>query len=437
MLTAEDFRRRRQALAARMGAGTAAILRAAAFRGRSGDTDFPYRQDSDFFYLTGCEESDAWCILRAEGDEPCTLYVQARDRERETWVGRRLGVAGALAELGVDAARESGAFECDALELAANVDRLYLDPTLVGEGWGERLLRAGRAARHRHGRGVGELHDIGRLLHEQRLVKEPRELERMRRAAAISVEAHRRAMAACRPGVGEGRLQAELEYVFRRDGGSGAAYESVVASGANATILHYVENTRRMQAGDLVLVDAGAEYRYYAADITRTYPVDGRFSAVQRAVYEVVLEARRAALECCRVGCRMADVHSAAQRMLVAGMVELGLLQGSVDGLIESGECKRFYMHGTSHWLGMDVHDVGDYKLDGESRELRPGMVLTVEPGLYIRTDEADVADELLGIGVRIEDDVVIDAAGAEILSAALPVAIDEVEVLIGVVADA
>ena len=290
----------------------------------------------------------------------------------------------------------------------------------------------GRRRRQKEGSGVRALEDVGALLHGLRLIKDAEELALMRRSAELAGAAHSRAMAVARPGMLESELEAEIDYVFRRGGGSGPAYGSIVASGANGTILHYVDNNRRMEDGDLVLIDAGVELGLYCSDVTRTFPVSGRFTSVQRAAYEVVLEAQLAAIDVCRSGLPQSGVHEIATRHLVEGMIELGLVSGSVDSVLESGDHRRFYMHGTSHWLGLDVHDVGAYKENGEACALEPGMVLTVEPGLYVREDEEGVPDELRGLGIRIEDDVLVTSGNPEVLSDGVPKDADEVEALVG-----
>ena len=430
------FEERRRRLLDRLAenGSAAAVLRAAPERVRSNDTHHVYRQDSDFFYLTGCAEPNAVCVLAPHLDAPFTLFVRPRDRAMETWEGIRLGVAGALSELGADKAHPIADLDTEIRKLLSTCDEVFVDLNIDSRldhqamAW----IRQGRAVRHREGVGPTGLKDVGALLGEMRLVKSSGELDAMRRAAQISVEAHRSAMAACRPGVPEYVLEAELAYVFRRSGASGPAYPSIVASGSNATILHYVENTRTIEDGDLILIDAGSEFDHYASDVTRTFPASGRFSSPQRDVYQVVLEAQSVAIDLCRPGNSFEDLNRVATRRLVEGMVDLGLLSGEPDALIESGEHKRFYMHGIGHWLGMDVHDVGDIKVDGASRSFVPGMVVTVEPGIYVRTDEEDVPDGLRGIGVRIEDDVAIADGAPDNLTSGLAREIDEVEACVG-----
>lgn len=421
--------RRRQRLVELMGERALAIVRAAPVRTRSRDTDFPFRQNSDFYYLTGFTEPDSICVI---APDCCTLFLRPRSKERETWGGRRLGSEDAPQHLGVDAAYPIDEFAGKLPEFAATVDRVFIGLEPLYDDLIGKILRWGRAARNREGLGAHAIEDLGRLVHEMRVIKDEVELACMERAAEISVAAMKEAMQICRPGLLEAELQAQIEYQFRRRGASGPAYESIVASGPNAATLHYVENNRRIGQGDLVLIDAGAEVGCYAADLSRTFPADGCFSGAQRDVYQVVLEAQSAAIEQCRAGNRLQEVHRAALRRLAIGMIELGLLEGDLDRVIESGDYKRFYMHGTSHWLGLDVHDVGQYKPGAESRRLEPGMAITVEPGLYVRPEQDDIPKELRGLGIRIEDDVIITADQPRILTANAPKTPEAIEKIVG-----
>jgi Xaa-Pro aminopeptidase len=425
---------RRQRFLERIGAGVA-VLPAARLQFKSRDTELRFRQDSDFFYLTGFLEPEAVAVLTPhDAERSFTLFVPPSDADREVWDGRREGVEGAIQKFRADAAypiEQLGEHLRDLLEPA---DRIFyalgtdreLDRRLT------ELLVGFRRSRQRTGRGPVALADPGSVLGAMRLVKDEDELARMRRAAAITAAGHRAAMAAARPGIGEWELEAALESAWRFRGANGPAYPSIVASGPNATTLHYVSNDRRALDGELVLIDAGAEAGMYCGDITRTFPVSGRFSRAQRAVYELVLRAEEAALAAVRPDAPFSDIHQAALEVLVPGMIELGLLEGEPATLIEEGAYKRFYMHQTSHWLGLDVHDVGLYAEGGEATILRPGMVLTVEPGLYVGVAEDGAPAELRGIGVRIEDDVVVTEAGREILTRGVPVDPDEIETLVG-----
>lgn len=422
--------RRRRVLAA-LGDDGVLVLPAAPELVAGRDTELRYRPDTDLFYLTGYTEPEAVLVLAPGAEAPCTLFVRPRDAERELWTGRRGGVEAAQALYGADAAYPVAELGTRLPDLLAGRASLYAP--MAGRAHADELVRdvlaRGRTARQRSGRGARTLLDPGALLDEMRLFKDAHELALMREAARITIEAFREGAAAAHEGAGEWEVQAALEFGFRRRGSDGPAFESIVAGGENATILHYVANDRILRAGELLLVDAGASWRGYAADITRTFPVSGRFSPGQRAVYEAVLAAHQAAIGACRPGAPVDGVHRAAVRALVTALVEQGLLRGVVDELVEQEQSyKPYYPHKTSHWLGLDVHDVGDYARAGASRPLEPGMVLTVEPGLYIPADAQDAPEALRGTGVRIEDDVLITDAGAEVLTAALPVGIDEVE---------
>jgi Xaa-Pro aminopeptidase len=372
-------------------------------------------------------------VLRTDGGPAFTLYVQPRDRERETWTGRRPGVEGALADFGADEAHPVEDFRRHLPALVGGVRRVYhvlgrdrrVDALLTETVEGLRLRsRAGADP-------PSEIVDPRSIIHEMRLRKEPGELELMRRAQEITREGHAQAARLARGSVFEYELQAALEWSFRRRGAAGPAYGTIVGGGANATVLHYIANDQPLRDGDLVLIDAGSELQGYASDVTRTYPVGGRFSGPGRALYEVVLEAQRAGLAECRPGSDLAAVHQAAVRRLVEGLLALGLLEGEPDRVIAEEGYRRFYMHNTSHWLGLDVHDVGSYRVDGRHRPLEPGMVLTVEPGLYVAPDDERADPRFRGIGVRIEDDVLITPDGCENLSSSIPKAPDEVEALV------
>jgi len=422
-LDSSVFAERRARFLAALPAGSLALLAAAPVSIRSGDVEYRYRQDNDFYYLTGFPEPEALCLLDSTGLEPFVMFVRPRDAERETWTGRRFGIEGARERFGADAAHTVDRFDEIFTKLLDNRERLF-----VTLGRDERLnqrvlehVRRSQATRERTGTPALALLSPTDVLHDMRLHKRPEELERMRRAAAISAVAHRDALALARPGVNEQEIEAAIDYAFRRLGGAGPAYPSIVASGANATILHYIDNDRRLEKGDLLLIDAGAEYDHYCADVTRTYPVGGRFGDDARRVYDVVLAAQQAAIDKVAPGVTFDDVHDAALRVLVDGLRSLGALSMPAAEVIEKAAYRPFYMHRTSHWLGMDVHDVGKYRLDDKPRVLAPGMVLTVEPGLYFSSSVDDGAARFRGIGVRIEDDVLVTEAGHEVLTAEIP----------------
>ncbi len=417
-----------------MGEDAVAIFLGARPQTRSRDTDFPFRQDSDFWYVTGFDHPNAAAVLRTDGGPPYTLYVEPRDRDAETWTGYRPGVEGAVRDHGADEAFPCGEL-LDALPpLLQKARRLY---HVLGRNaeLDRRLIECLDAMRLRSRLGTepaDAIRDPRSILHPMRLFKQPAEQELLRRAAEVTREAHESgARLACAPHW-EYEVQAAIEYVFRRRGARGPAYSSIVGGGRNATILHYVSNDQQLRDGELLLVDAGCELQYYASDVTRTYPIGGRFSAPGRDVYQVVLAAQEAALGCCRPGQTLVEIHQAAVRSLVEGLVELGLLSGEVDRIIAEESYRKYYMHMTSHWIGLDVHDVGAYRLEGEPRKLEPGMVFSVEPGLYISADDESADPSLRGLGVRIEDDVLITPEGHENLSASIPKHPDELEALVG-----
>ncbi|HZH42970.1 MAG TPA: aminopeptidase P N-terminal domain-containing protein [Lysobacter sp.] len=424
--------RRRRQLMRLAGDDAILVLPSAQQRIRSRDTHYPFRQDSDFWYLTGFPEPDAVLVLvpgRPHGET--LLFCRERDPEREGWDGPRFGPEGAVETFGLDDAYPIADLDDILPGLLEGRSRVYyhfgrdaeFDLKLIG--WVNRVreqVRLGAQPPH-------EFLELGHLLDEMRLFKDRDELKLMQRAADISVEAHRAAMRAARPGVREYELQAELERVFRLHDAE-PAYESIVGAGANACVLHYRANAAQAKDGELVLIDAGAEYRGYASDITRTFPVNGRFSAEQRALHELVCAAQAAAIATARAGVPWDAVHEAAVATLCEGLLRLGLLKGRLEKVIADGSYKRFYRHKTGHWLGLDVHDVGEYRIDGQSRLLEPGMVFTVEPGLYVGADDTGVAPKWRGIGIRIEDDVLITADGCRVLTQALPRQADEIEAL-------
>ena len=429
---AEIFKERRALFMAQIGAAVA-ILPSAPVAVRSNDVEFIYRQDNDFYYLTGFAEPESVALLApGHKDGEFVMFVRPRDRERETWTGRRAGVEGAMLEYGADKAYTLDEFDRVLARYLEGVERVYY-PLGHNERINARvleLMRSAQAMRPRTGSGPIAMLDPRELIHEARLKKRPEELDAMRRAAAISREAHIEAMRRARGGMMEWEIEAVVDYAFRSRGAAGPSYPSIIASGPNAATLHYIQNDRRMAAGELLLIDAGCEYEFYASDVTRTFPVGARFNAAQRALYSVVLEAQRRGIEAVRPGVHFDDVHDAALRVLVEGMIDLGLIKGPVDDALATAAYRRYYMHRTSHWLGMDVHDVGLYRVSGSSRVLEPSMVLTVEPGIYIAADDESAPEALRGVGIRIEDDVLVTADGHEVLTAAIPKAIGEVEAL-------
>jgi len=462
---------RRQRFAEAVGDGLA-IIPAAREVTRNSDVHYEFRQDSDFFFLTGFDEPDAVAVFNpAHAKERYVMFVRPRDREMEIWNGRRAGVEGAVATYGADAAYPVDQLDQKLREYA--VDRPALFYRLGNPVFDARITRLLGELRAMQRRGHGapaRVEDPGPIIHEMRLRRSDAELARHRRACEISRDGHIEAMRYARPGLYEYQVQAAMEFVFREGGSPRNGYPSIVASGPNACILHYTENRRQMLDGDLLLIDAAAEYGYHSSDITRTFPVSGRFTAPQRAIYEIVLRSQLAAIAAAKPGARYEAMHEAARRVLVDGLVDLKLLPRGVDDSLAMHLYREFYMHGTGHWLGMDVHDVGDYKIHGESRVLEPGMVFTVEPGLYFdpereevtfhlrefseqemweRRDRLGVAAakkledeekgkaptvkhhvpaEFRGIGVRIEDDLLITGDGHDVLTKGTPKSVDEVE---------
>ena len=398
---------------------------------RNADSNYKYRQASDVLYLTGFAEPETTIVLRPGAEsERFVMFVRPRDPERETWDGRRAGVEGARSRYGADAAYPIEELATRLADLVANTHELYfaLGNDAACDARVCNLLAELRRSERRGKRAPTRVVDPGVALHEMRLHKAPEEVQTLREAAAVTVEAHRAAMRAAAPGGSEQELEALIDYTFRRRGGNGPGYTTIVGSGDNATILHYIENDRELRDGDLVLIDAGCELDFYTADITRTFPVSGKFSEAQRKCYELVLASQEAAIAATRPGATLDAIHDQVVRILTEGMVELGLLAGPAADRIADNSYKRFYMHRTSHWLGMDVHDVGTYTHDGTPRELAPGMVITIEPGLYIAADADDVPAEYRGIGVRIEDDLLVTESGCENLTADCPKTVADVE---------
>ncbi len=426
----QEFKRRRSALMRMMGKGSIAIIPAAGEKLRNSDVTYRFRQDSDFQYLTGFPEPDAVAVLipgRKQGDY--VMFCRERNPERETWNGRRAGPEGAVRDYGVADAFPIGDIDEILPGLIESRDRVYYTMGVFAEfdrrviGWLNNLR-----ARTRGGvQTPKEIIVLEHLLHDLRLYKSRAEIRMMKRAAAISMEAHRRAMQRARPGLYEYALEAEFQGYFCAQGAR-EAYGIIVGSGENGCILHYVENNRRMQEGDLVLIDAGCECEGYAADITRTFPVNGHFTPAQRAIYDLVLAAQKAAIARCRPGRRFNEAYEATVRVITRGLLRLGLLKGRLNSLIRDEAYRRFYMHRAGHWLGLDVHDVGDYKVSGAWRELEPGMVLTIEPGIYIPPGSRGIAKKWQGIGIRIEDDILVTADGPEVLTQGLVKEADAIE---------
>ncbi|HEX5709275.1 MAG TPA: Xaa-Pro aminopeptidase [Pyrinomonadaceae bacterium] len=419
----------------RMGPDSVAIIPAAREARRSNDTEYRYRQDSDFYYVTGFSEPESIAVLAPSHPEhKFTLFVRPRDPEREIWDGRRAGVEGARTEFGADAAFPVAEFPEKLLDILSGAKQVYYR---IGDGRDDldaQIVRQIARMRSMGRRGIQApqaIIDPSSLIHEMRLIKTEGEVELMQRAASISSEAHREAMRAARPGMMEYEIEALIEYVFRRNGASGAAYTTIVGGGANATVLHYITNDAQLRDGDLLLIDAGAEYETYASDITRTFPVNGKFTDAQRDIYELVLKAQEECIAMVRPGVTLDEMHERSVEILTEGMVRLGLLEGETRKLIEEEKYKKFYMHRLGHYLGMDVHDVGRYHLDDKSsRPVEPGIVMTVEPGLYIAADAEGIPEKYRGIGVRIEDDVLVTGDGHHVLTAEAPKQIEEIEQL-------
>ncbi|CAM4206531.1 Xaa-Pro aminopeptidase [Pluralibacter gergoviae] len=431
-MTQQEFDRRRQALLAQMQPGSAAIIFAAPEAPRNADSEYPYRQSSDFWYFTGFNEPEAALVLIKSNDthNHSVLFNRVRDLTAEIWFGRRLGQQAAPAKLGVDRALAFSEIDDQLYQLLNGLDAVYhaqgeyayADDILF------RALDKLRKGSRQNLTAPPAVIDWRPIVHELRLFKSAEELEVMRRAGEITALAHIRAMQKCRPGMFEYQLEGEIHHEFTRHGARYPSYNTIVGGGENGCILHYTENESELRDGELVLIDAGCEYQSYAGDITRTFPVNGKFTPAQRAIYDIVLESLETALRLYRPGTSIAEVTNAVVRIMVTGLANLGILKGEVDQLILDNAHRPYFMHGLSHWLGLDVHDVGYYGTD-RSRLLEPGMVLTVEPGLYIAPD-ADVPAEYRGIGIRIEDDIVITADGNENLTASVVKRADDIEAL-------
>jgi Xaa-Pro aminopeptidase len=431
------YRKRRDAVLKSMrerSGGGVALVPTAAEVPRNRDSLYPFRHDSYFYYLSGFPDPEAVIALvaDAEGDRH-VLFCRERNEEREIWDGFRYGPDAAKEIFGFDEAHPIAALHDKLPEIASNRPALFT-PLGLFEPWDRKVTELLNEVRNRVRTGVAapdEVVDVRATLDTMRLVKDEHEVALMRRACAISSAAHRRAMGATRPGMFEYQIEAELLHEFLREGAQAVAYSSIVASGPNACVLHYRDNNRQMNDGDLLLIDAGCEYQGYASDITRTFPVNGKFSGPQKAVYEAVLAAQLACIDAVKPGASFHDYHAVAERVLAQGFIDLGLVTGSLDAVLESGSYRQFYMHRAGHWLGMDVHDAGLYQVRGESMRLVPGMVLTVEPGAYIRP-AANVPEAFWNIGVRIEDDVLVTADGVDNMTAGAPKSVAEIEAAVG-----
>ncbi|MEM6052463.1 Xaa-Pro aminopeptidase [Erwinia sp. P7711] len=431
-MTQQEFLRRRQALLSKMAPATAAVIFAAPEATRSNDSEYPYRQNSDFWYFTGFNEPEAVLVLikSDESHNHSVLFNRVRDLTAEIWFGRRLGQDAAPEKLAVDRALPFGDIAEQLPQLLNGLDGVYHAQGLYAEA--DALLFAAleklRAGSRQNLKAPASVTDWRPIVHEMRLFKSPEEQALLREAGRISALAHTRAMQQCRPGMFEYQLEGEIHHEFTRHGARYPSYNTIVGAGENGCILHYTENESQMREGDLVLIDAGCELQGYAGDITRTFPVSGKFTAPQRAVYDIVLESLNTALKLFRPGTSIREVNQEVVRIMVTGLVKLGVMKGEVETLIEEQAHRQFFMHGLSHWLGLDVHDVGYYGHDRD-RVLEPGMVITVEPGLYIAPD-ADVPAEYRGIGIRIEDDIIITADGNENLTDSVVKEVDEIEAL-------
>lgn len=432
----DSFQARRQALFAQMVPGSAAIIFGAEILYRNADTEFLFRQHSDMLYLTGFNEPDCCLVLsKNKSDECCaTIFLQDRDPIAESWAGKRLGVAAAPAVLGVDQAYSITDIDNHIVNLCSAKQTLYYcfarkmrdDIKIL------KIIERARFGMRRGAQPPEIIKDLSLLLHEQRLIKSESEINTMRKAATISAAAHKQVMRVCKPGMYEYQLEAEFVYHCMLHGCRSLAYPAIVATGSNACILHYRDSKDQLESGQMLLIDAGGEYQGYAADITRSFPVNGKYTAAQKDIYELVLQAQLKGIDTLRIGNSSGRVQVEIIKVLVQGLVDLKLLSGSIDSLIENKDYLRFYMHGSGHWIGLDVHDAGIYRFDGVWRDLANGMVMTVEPGLYI-PDAEDIPKHWRGLGVRIEDDVLVTNNGPDVLSKDVPKTVAEIEALMAV----
>lgn len=418
----------------RMDQKSVAIIPGAREATRSNDTQYRFRQDSDFYYLTGFEEPEAIAVIAPGNVQPYTLFVRPRDPEREIWDGRRAGVEGAKSEYGADESFPIVEFDQKLNEILDGAEKLYyrlgvnaaLDDKIIRE------IARMRALNRKPIHPPQTIIDPATIVHEMRVLKTPEELELMQRAADIAAEAHCAAMKSVRAGMKEYEVEALIEQIFRRQGAAAPAYTSIIGAGPNATVLHYINNDGELRDGELLLIDAGAEYRGYASDITRTFPINGRYTKAQREIYDLVLKAQMSCVELVRPGTTHDELKNHSIEILTEGMVQLGLLKGKPEELIKEKKYEQFYMHGLGHMLGIDVHDVGQYYFDKESRALEPGVVMTVEPGIYVNPNTKDIPEQYLGIGVRIEDDVLCSSNGPRVLTTKVPKQAEEIEALMG-----
>jgi len=431
MVNIEIFAERRTRLLGKMLPKSVAIIPTAPIANYSHDTDYLFRPDSNFYYLTGFREPESCAIItNVEGKPGFTLFVRKRDRAMETWTGRRIGVEGAKEKFKADETFEISELDEKLAGYLENTNAIYHFPGKY-RAWDKKILKAWQQVRMKWRMGIDppvELFDLGHIMHEMRLVKTGSDMEIMRQACRISAEAVALAMKAAKPGMNEREIEALVNHYFRASGSFGPGFPTIVASGVNATILHYTENERDIEKNDLILLDAGCEFEMYNGDITRTFPASGKFTPEAKSIYEIVLEAQKNGIEYCTTDKTPDDMHNRAVRILVEGLVHLGFLKGSIDEIIGNETYKIYYMHKTGHWLGTDVHDVGSMRKAGEIRKFEPGMVTTVEPGIYLPDDDEDLPKAFRGIGVRIEDDVHITIKGPEILTSTCPKGIDEIE---------
>lgn len=433
-LTQADFKQRRDHLAQKMGANSVAIIATRAEMYRNRDADYKYRADSSFYYLTGFAEPEAVAVLEtfAEGETyRYSLFCRERNREMEIWNGYRAGVEGAVEIYGADEAFAIDLLDQEIIAKLLNKDRLYfrIGHQAEFDARVSQWIQKADSQQRRGSTSPAEVIQLDRLIDEMRLKKSAQEIELMQIASNISANAHTRAMQSVKPEMMEYALEAELNYIFGKNG-CVPAYNSIVGGGENACILHYVENNKPLKDGDLVLIDAACEYEFYASDITRTFPVNGKFSPEQKALYNIVLDAQLAAIDATRIGNHYKYPHEVAVKILTQGLVDLGLLSGNVNELVESEAFRQFFMHGTGHWLGMDVHDVGAYKHGEDWRAYEAGMVVTVEPGLYVAPDDETVDAKWRGIGIRIEDDIVVTENGPLVLTKNVVKTVEEIEQL-------